>query len=49
MLALNVYQPSCLGPPTASSPLVPAAAIAMDRPDSSAGPPSGVSSIPPDP
>ena len=40
---------SSLGPPAASSPLVQAAAIAMDMPESSAGPPSGVSSIPPDP
>ena len=32
LLPLNVYQPSCLGPLAASWPLVPAAAIAMDRP-----------------
>ena len=38
-----------LAPPATSSPRVPAAAIAIDRPDSIACPLSGVSSIPPVP
>ena len=46
--ALNA-SPSPRAPPATNSPRVPAAAIPIDSPDSSAEPPAGASSSPPDP